>query len=288
VAYLDDDPLWAGSWHLAYWNPKIALVSVLDSTPSGVRPDNATAFPQSDGEMLDQNAEPLPQRVVLAPSTMTLVGRRLAHAVQGGDEPGLTLWSTPAAPRLQTWTHGVLPDPVTVDVYRCTGALEFTVAARSGHPDVLISVGNLAPAILALPPGRRVRLHVPATPLITSYACRYTIRTDGDVMVTGLRFKRANVPPGQAGPTTKVARVGSTPVPGYIPSTTPLARPKLAYCVDGDFQMLPAANRPGATQAVVVEGTGLTCSVPEGYVQQGYASDGVPPGIYPLYVPPAG
>ncbi len=183
----------------------------------------------------------------------------------------------------------MLPEPLSVDVYRCNGALDLTVAAGSGRPDVFISVNKLAPAVLSIPPGRSLHLRVPAAPLVTSYACTYTIRTDGDIALTGLAFKRAQVPPGQpADGTTKVVRLGTSPLPGYTPPTTPPARPKLAYCVDGNFQMLPAGNHAGGTQAVFVEGTGLTCSIPDGYVQQGYASDGVPPGIYPLYVPPAG
>jgi hypothetical protein len=142
--------------------------------------------------------------------------------------------------------------------------------------------------VVSLPPGRRVRLSVPAPPGGGPAAsCSYTIRTDGSVTLSGVSFRRGGTG-SAAGSTTTVRTTGSSPLPGYAPSTTPPARPKLAYCVDGDFQMLPAASRPGATQAVVVEGTGLTCSVPEGYVQQGYASDGVPPGIYPLYVPPSG
>jgi hypothetical protein len=51
-------------WHLAYWNPNITLVA--SSGPHPPRPDNATATPQSNGQ-LDQNAQPLTQRTVLAP-----------------------------------------------------------------------------------------------------------------------------------------------------------------------------------------------------------------------------
>jgi hypothetical protein len=183
----------------------------------------------------------------------------------------------------------MLPEPVSVNVYGCNGALDLTVTAGSGRPDVFISVNKLAPAILSIPPGRSLHLRVPAAPLVTSDACTYTIRTDGDIALTGLAFKRAQVPPGRpADGTTKVVRLGSIPLPGYTPSTTPPARPKLAYCVEGNFQMLPAGNHAGGTQAVFVEGTGLTCSIPDGYVQRGYASDGVPPGIYPLYVASAG
>jgi hypothetical protein len=112
------------------------------------------------------------------------------------------------------------------------------------------------------------------------------IRTDGDVTLSGITFRRTASPP-SAGGATVVRRLATAPLPGYTAATAAPARPKLAYCVDGNFQMLPAGNYAGGAQAVFVEGTGLTCSAPDGYVQQGYATDGVPPGIYPLYVPAA-
>jgi hypothetical protein len=287
VAYLDDDPLWAGSWHLAYWNPKLDLVALV-GTPSSARPDSVSAAPRDDGVVIASTGQPLSERTVLAPSTMTLEGKRLARHAQGGDEPGLTLWQTPSTPQVSSWVHGVLPQPVTVDVYRCAGELALTATPVDGRPDLFVSAGSLAPAIAPLAPGHRVRLAIPAPPGVAPGGhCTYTIRTDGDVTLSGLSFRRAAAPPA-AGATTVVRRLGSTPLPGYAPPAAPPARPKLAYCVNGNFQMLPAGNYPGGAQAVFVEGTGLTCSAPDGYLQQGYAGDGVPPGIYPLYVPPAG
>src|SRR6516165_5938363 len=197
--------------------------------------------------------------------------------------PGPSTMSRSVPPTVLTWTHGVLPQPLRVDVYRCTGVLELSVAARSGRPDVFISAGGLPPAILPLPPGRRLRLRVPAPP--GGGQCSYTIRTDGDLSLTALAFE-GGAAPAQAGAVTAVQRLASTAIPGSTPS--PGERPKLAYCINGNFQMLPAGAHSGAKQASFVQGTGLTCVVPPGYVHQGYATEDVPPGIYPLYVPPAG
>ena len=64
--------------------------------------------------------------------------------------------------------------------------------------------------------------------------------------------------------------------------------PQLALDQQLCFPLYAATRAVTKQYAVLLEGTGLTCSTPDGYVQQGYASDGVPPGIYPLYVPPPG
>src|SRR5581483_7457519 len=66
--------------------------------------------------------------------------------------------------------------------------------------------------------------------------------------------------------------------------------PSVAWCAAGNFFTLPEGTEPrgeqaGATHADFVEGTGLTCSVPPGYKQHGYATQGVQPGIYPYYTP---
>ena len=68
-------------------------------------------------------------------------------------------------------------------------------------------------------------------------------------------------------------------------------RPSIAWCKDGAFFTLPegiepAGDQAGATHAIFVQGTGLTCGQPPpGYRHHGTASQGVPPGIYPYYAP---
>jgi hypothetical protein len=293
VVYLDDDPLWQGAWHLAFWNRRIVRTENWESL-SGPRLDNFTADPRTDGVIVEHD-QPLSQRDVLAPNTITLVGRRVAHIAQGGDEPGLTLWRTPSAPRVSTWVRGTLPEPVSVSAFSCVGALYVDLAAPTQRADAYISVGNpavsyLVPLTVPVPAGHRLRVAVPSAPGNTPKdMCLYVIRTDGDLQLSDVIFRRGAPPPNQsyANGTTTVIPVRSSPIPGYKPSATPTPPKQLAYCVDGNFQMLPAGPHDGATPAFFVQGTGLTCSIPDGYIQQGYASDGVPPGIYPLYVPPA-
>ena len=122
--------------------------------PPAPDPTTPPPRPRATDELLDQNGQPLTQRTVLAPSTMTLAGQPTRPPLPGqATSPDSTSGRRPGPPRLLTWTHGVLPEPVSVDVYRCNGALDLTVAAGSGRPDVFISVEQ-ARARRALDPAR--------------------------------------------------------------------------------------------------------------------------------------
>ena len=122
VVFVDDDPLWNASWQLAFWNRRIKAVATIGRT-TGARPDKLSVSPRGDGLLLAKSGSPLSERLVLARSTMTLFGRRVTHVRQGRFERGLTLWKTRSSPRLSTWARGVLPNPVTIKVYSCVGAL---------------------------------------------------------------------------------------------------------------------------------------------------------------------
>jgi hypothetical protein len=69
------------------------------------------------------------------------------------------------------------------------------------------------------------------------------------------------------------------------------SRPNVAWCSAGTFFLLPDGTKPrgtrlGATRALFIEGTGLTCNAPPpGYKRHGYATQGVQQGIYPYYSP---
>lgn len=117
----------------------------------------------------------------------------------------------------------------------------------------------------------------------------------------------ASPPTGDPGPspvtTTKEPEVSPAPV---LPPPGPPYKPKLTYCsakgnMRPDGQMIPVgtflyleerqpvtdAHYAKAQPAIYVEGVGLTCILPPGFVPDGFAGDDqhVARGIYPYYVP---
>ena len=108
------------------------------------------------------------------------------------------------------------------------------------------------------------------------------------------------------GPTQLIGGVLVSPACGTPPLTArgpvdaaiePLVRsnrPSVGYCLGTNFNQLPQGLEPagrlaGATPALFVAGTGITClPPPAGYVHDGFASPdlGVPADTYPLYSPP--
>ena len=303
AVYVDDgDPRWNDVLQQIYWNPSIKSLALLkpsdeltEGIPVQVRPDGVLA--QSDGEAL-------PERLVVASSRLTLVGRRIAHIDQGLDEPGLALWRTSGPPRVSTWASGFsaageIGQTVKVTVYDCrSGSLRLTLAAQSGPAHVDVSFNNLKSADV-LARGHSTRLWIPVQGEADD-TCVYYISPRGTVGLSGIAFDRgaAPIPTTVAlhrlgAGVTQVATNGSVAV-----SRTPASSTygiHAGYCLRGQFLQL-GYNQPridpeykGATIANFVAGQGLTCAQPPpGYVRHGFATSdlGVPPGIYPYYSGP--
>ena len=108
----------------------------------------------------------------------------------------------------------------------------------------------------------------------------------------------------ELGPTELVGGMLVSPACGREPLTSrdlsryvarygnlPATRPKVGWCINGTFFMYPERIEPtgayaGATQAIFVDGVGLTCGQPPpGFSRHGYAdpSRGVPAGVYPYF-----
>jgi hypothetical protein len=68
-------------------------------------------------------------------------------------------------------------------------------------------------------------------------------------------------------------------------------RPNVGWCRNGAFLravegLEPSGDPADVTQAIFVSGEGLTCSPPPaGYKRRGFATQGVPAGVYPYYAP---
>jgi hypothetical protein len=293
AVYIDDeDPLWNAAWHIAFWNERVRIVATLGPA-RGSLPGHVAVTVRPDGLLVGTDGSPLRERLVVTRKWVTLVGRRLAHSAQGAGEPGLTLWRTPSAPTVSTWTHGVagrgdLDLPATVTVFDCgPGRLELTLAARQGLPNVSFAVGKLQPVTVSLPPNSALRGWIPVPPGSGRRGeCVFKITPDGPVELRSVVFR-----PGASAAAATASRREANGVTTFIQSgATPLHRQEsIGYCVSGAFEERPAGRYPDATPATFVLGQGITCDhPPDGYVNKGFATPdlGVPAHTYPLYGPP--
>jgi hypothetical protein len=292
VVYLNDgDPLWNASWHLAFWNDRLRSIGTL--AYSGVLPGGVDVTVRPDGRVVHADGSPLDERLVATRRWVSLDGRPLARAEQDSPEPGMTLWRTPSAPRITTWTQGLsgrgeLEQPATVTVYDCTsGRLELTLVAQQGLPTVSLTAGELRPRTVPLPPNSTLQGWIPAPRGGASpHVCVFGISADGLVELRQAIFR-----PGATAPVDEASRRQERGATVFVPQKTVLLGPRenIAYCVSGSFTFRPAGRYADATPAFFVLGTGLTCDQPpEGYVQNGFATPdlGVPAHTYPLYAPP--
>ena len=279
VIYLDDaDFFWNAAWQTAFWNTRVSAIATLGPT-EGQLPGRPIALsPRSDGRLTELSGT----RLIVARDSVTFVGKRLARIAASDVEPGLTLWRTPSTPTLSTWRAGLqtnddnLVHRVTFTVFNCrSGRLELTLHSFGGAPAVSLSANGLRPTRIALQQNSLTRGFVAARGV--NGRCVFIIIPSGDVAAPRIRFVQTAAE--AIGPTTQFTQTGR--------DSLEETRRRVAYCINGRFAMRQAGTYAGATPALFVAGTGLTCGVPPGYTQHGFAGAdlGVPAETYPYYTP---
>lgn len=308
VAYLyNGDPLWNGVWHQLYWNTRLETLALLSAKHRTFLPGGVRVAARPDGRLLRPDRSTLQERLVVASTRLTLIGRPVKEISQGPDEPGLVLWRTNGAPTLSSrTTGGLLPDgdiyqPVKVTVYACgQGWLALTLRALHRKSAVRVSVNRLRTVKILLPPGKPRQLWVHTPPHAGGRGiCEFFITPDGIIRSSTIAYKRsiAAVPaamtlhPLGAG-VTYVAMNGNVTLSKK--PAVPTFIPRIGYCLHGLFLNL-AEGQPGwdrrfrgATIANFIAGEGTTCSQPPaGYVRRGFATAemGARPDTYPYYAP---
>ncbi len=277
-------PLWNGVWHTAFWNRRIESVAVVDrsSLPGpvpGVAVDSLTS-----GQLVGRGGKTMSERFVVAPARLTLVGKPVTTLDRGPLEDRLVLWRSIGPPTLSTRTVGLNSDettrgPFIVEAFDCAGGTLRLKAAAEGRGS--LSYGPVGGPLktVAGSSHRSLLLSLPApnTSALVQH-CVYRFNPAGRFSVSHVQFVR---PQGHA-----LARADGRDV--AIPSSVR----RVGYCLDGVFlnlnegQPLVDGRYRAAIPAIFVEGTGLTCAAPAGFVRVGFAGAelGVPEWVYPLYV----
>ena len=289
----DDAQLWNDVWHQAFWNERLTAVAALPGRTSlpglpGGRAPRLRVL--SDGGLVRADGTQIRERLIVTGSRLTVRGERVATIREDGFAGPLMLWRTNGRPALELRATGMgqsgyVTKRARVKVFSCDrGALEFTLFSEGGARKVTLFTPGFGRATIGIPPSRRWSGSIGAPHPSADGSCVFDIVPGGIVRLTRLDFVRGSAAhPGE---------VEGALVP--IEEAAPAAgEPRFGYCLNGAFlnllfqQPLRDPAYEGAVPASFVEGVGLTCGVPPGYRRRGFAGDaqGVPPGIYPYYVP---
>jgi 4-amino-4-deoxy-L-arabinose transferase-like glycosyltransferase len=189
------DRLWTATARTTFWNRGIREVMRLGVDSLPFPPVTPVVDVADDGVVVTSDGTPLERAIVVAPSTITIAGEKLAERRVGLSETGgLVAWRTYGPVRLLMRVDGLLPNgdftgAVRLTLYDCRpGTLDITILGKSGHPVRAWVDGREAPP-LETPAGEAATHHIPAPPQANgSRPCIYDLETDGFAGTTTIGF----------------------------------------------------------------------------------------------------
>ena len=188
------DRLWTATARTIFWNRDIVEVARVDPATVPFPPVTRSYGVDGDGTLRRATGE-LRRRLVVAPTTVTLAGEKVAERPAGDSQsPGLAAWRLDGPVAIRWRTAGFLPNGdfsgiVSVTVYACTsGTLDITILGKTGDP-VQARVDGIAVASLDTPNGQAVTHRVPAPPYADgTRACGFELETAGYAGSTTIVF----------------------------------------------------------------------------------------------------
>jgi hypothetical protein len=189
------DRLWTAIARTIFWNRGIE--GALDIAPATTTfpPALASVVIGPDGALRTATGAPLDLRLVVAPSTMTLVGDKVAERPAGDSEaPGLAAWRPEQPVRVALRTEGFLPNgdftgTARVTVYACRpGTLDVTILGKTGDP-IQALVDGVPVARLETPNGGAVTHRIPSpADADGSRVCVFVLENPGYAGTTTIAF----------------------------------------------------------------------------------------------------
>lgn len=155
TAYLySGEPDWDMVWQAIFWNESLTGALRLPETPlPGPVPQRAVA-PRFDGRFFTPAGAPVSRVWIVAPSTTTFRGERVASVAQRDtSQSGLGLWRVAEPLRISTQTRGFLwngdfAGSAQVDVFDCgPGRLELTLLGKDADRVDVLFDGRLLKGI---------------------------------------------------------------------------------------------------------------------------------------------
>ena len=192
---LTGDQLWTTTARTIFWNRAIdeAIRVAPETTPFPPLTTSVDIGP--DGVLRTADGSPLDRDVVVAPSTFTLAGDRIAERQVGDSEAqGFVAWRTNGPVRVVLRREGFLPNGdftgrALVTVYGCRpGRLDLTILGKTGDP-VAVGIDGIAVAQLETPAGAAVTHRVATPPYADgSRPCVFALDNPGYAGSTTIAF----------------------------------------------------------------------------------------------------
>ena len=192
VAYVyTGDVYWSSVWQSAFWNRRIEAVYdlLLAQIPGGL--PQPSVGPNEDGRVVTADGQGLRWPYVVASSTITWRGERLAYSTAG-----LALWRLKPPFRMATWVqnvqyNGVVDEHAKIFAYDCRRGV-FRIALRAPGPrSVRVLRNEGAFRRFELNKGDSVALRVPASPPAGHRLCTLDLLTNAPVKTIRFAFEPA-------------------------------------------------------------------------------------------------
>ncbi len=190
------DRLWTAVTRTIFWNRAVREVIRIDPATIPFPPGTPAVEVDKDGFLRAGDGSTLERDVVVAPSTLTLAGEKLAErGVEDSETHGLAAWRPTSPVGLAIAEEGFLPNgdftgAVRIAVYACRpGALAVTILGKTGNP-VRASVDGFEVEMLETPAGEAVTHRIPAPPYADgTRVCIFDLENPGFAGTTTIAFE---------------------------------------------------------------------------------------------------
>ena len=190
------DRVWTSTARTVFWNHAVAEVLRVPPAALPFPPSTAAVEIGEDGVLRTLDGDSLRRDLVVAPSTVTLAGEKVAErAVGDGETYGLTAWRPDVPVRVLRRVDGMLPNgdfggTARITVFACApGALDVTVLGKSGDP-IRAFVDGFQVATLETPAESAATHSIPAPPYADgTRPCLFDLQTDGFAGTTTIDFR---------------------------------------------------------------------------------------------------
>lgn len=192
------DRLWTATARLVFWNRGIDDVLRIVPATTPFPPVSSSVVLGEDGLLRDAHDKPVERSLVVAPTTYTLEGERVAERPAGDSQTyGLVAWRTAGRIRVRTSVDGFLPNGdfaglAHVTVYACgPGSLDVTILGKTGDP-IIARVDGVVVETLETPAEDAVTHSIPAPPYADGKRrCVFELDNPGYAGSTTITFSRA-------------------------------------------------------------------------------------------------